>query len=121
MCEPWKPLNSPPARNGFAGAIGSAEPLAHWRRPMSTSLHWNLWTFELPGVLGGGMSGSGAADKAGNLAGCKSPHRQLPVFRRLAYLVRAAAVVPTAANTTAGQLGLLHPGLSCFVGRGWAR
>jgi hypothetical protein len=24
-------------------------------------------------------------------------------------------VVPTAANTTAGQLGLLHPGLLCFV------
>src|SRR5262245_56170670 len=91
MCEPWKPRNSPPARNGFAGAIGSAEPLAHRRRPMSTSLLWKLWMVELPGVLGGGMSGRGAADKAESLAGCKSPYRQLPEVGRLAYPGRAAA------------------------------
>ena len=34
-------------------------------------------------------SGRGAADKAANLAGCKSPCRQLPVFGRLACPVRA--------------------------------
>jgi hypothetical protein len=34
-------------------------------------------------------SGCGAADKAANLAGCKSPCRQLPVFGRLACPVRA--------------------------------
>jgi hypothetical protein len=45
----------------------------------------------LPGVVEGGMSGRGAADKAESLAGCKSPYRQLPVFGRLAYPVRAAA------------------------------
>ena len=33
----------------------------------------------------------GAADKTESLAGCKSPYRQLPVFGRLAYLVRAEA------------------------------
>jgi hypothetical protein len=32
-----------------------------------------------------------AADKAENLAGCKSPYRQLPVFGRLAYPERAEA------------------------------
>jgi hypothetical protein len=37
------------------------------------------------------MSGRGAADKAESLAGWKSPYRQLPVFRRLAYPVRAEA------------------------------
>jgi hypothetical protein len=37
------------------------------------------------------LIGRGAADKAENLAGCESPYRQLPVFRRLAYPVRAAA------------------------------
>jgi len=36
-------------------------------------------------------SGRGAADKAANLAGCKSPCRQLPVFGRLACPVRAEA------------------------------
>jgi len=36
-------------------------------------------------------SGRGAADKAANLAGCKSPYRQLPVFGRLACPVRAEA------------------------------
>jgi hypothetical protein len=46
---------------------------------------------ELLGVLGDGMSGRGAADKAESLAGCKSPYRQLPVFGRLAYPVRAEA------------------------------
>src|SRR5215813_8286063 len=73
MCEPWKPRNSPPARNGFAGAIGSAEPLAHRRRPMSTSLLWNLWMVELPGVLGGGMSGRSVQRKTGTTRG--SPRR----------------------------------------------
>jgi len=38
---------------------------------------------ELPGRV--------AADKAANLAGCKSPYRQLPVFGRLACPVRAEA------------------------------
>jgi len=35
------------------------------------------------------LPGRGAADKAANLAGCKSPGRQLPVFGRLACPVRA--------------------------------
>src|SRR5215468_3415988 len=35
--------------------------------------------------------GSGAADKTESLAGWKSPCRQLPVFGRLAFLVRAEA------------------------------
>ena len=73
MSEPWKPRNSPPARNGFVGAIGSAEPLAHRRRPMSTSLLWNLWMFELPGVLGDGMSGRNGQRKTGTTRG--SPRR----------------------------------------------
>ena len=64
---------SPPARNGFVGAIGSAEPLAHRRRPMSTSLLWNLWMFELPGVLGDGMSGRNGQRKTGTTRG--SPRR----------------------------------------------
>jgi hypothetical protein len=37
------------------------------------------------------QDGMGAADKAGSLTGCKSLYRQLPVFGRLAYPVRAAA------------------------------
>ena len=37
------------------------------------------------------LPGRGAADKAANLAGCKSPCRQLPVFGRLACPVRAEA------------------------------
>src|SRR5499426_840701 len=40
---------------------------------------------------GKSLSGNGAADKAENLAGCKSPYRQLLVFGRLAYPGRAAA------------------------------
>src|SRR5215510_12746713 len=50
-----------------------------------------LTIVELPGVVGGGMLGRGAADKAESLAGCKSPYRQLPEVGRLAYPGRAAA------------------------------
>jgi hypothetical protein len=38
-----------------------------------------------------GKDEMGAADKSEYLAGCESLHRQLPVFGRLAYLVRAEA------------------------------
>src|SRR5262245_36453762 len=40
---------------------------------MSTSLHWNLWMFELPGVLGDGMSGRNGQRKTGTARG--SPRR----------------------------------------------
>ena len=53
----------------ICGSLGSAEPLAHWRRPMSTSLHWNSWMFELPGVLGDGMSGRNGQRKTGTARG----------------------------------------------------
>jgi len=53
----------------ICGSVGSAEPLAHWRRPMSTSLLWNLSTFELPGVLGDGMSGRNGQRKTGTARG----------------------------------------------------
>ena len=47
-------------------------------------------TGEIPpsGIIGG-PRGEKAADKAESLAGCKSLYRQLPVFGRLAYPVRA--------------------------------
>src|SRR5262249_36091124 len=90
MCEPGsREIRAP--RETDCGINGSAEPLRSRRRPMSTSLLWNLSTYELPVVIEDGMSGRGAADKAESLAGCKSPYRQLPVFGRLAYPGRAAA------------------------------
>src|SRR5262249_45953383 len=36
---------------------------------MSTSLHWNLWMFELPGGLGDGMSGRNGQRKTGTIRG----------------------------------------------------
>jgi hypothetical protein len=72
MREPWKPRNLRP-RGTDCGILGSAEPLAHRRRPMSTSLLWNLWMFELPGVLGDGMPGRNGQRKPGTARG--SPRR----------------------------------------------
>jgi hypothetical protein len=43
------------------------------RRPMSTSLPWNLSMFELPGVLGGGMPRRNGQRKPGTVRG--SPRR----------------------------------------------
>src|SRR6516162_8810520 len=50
----------------------------------------------------------GAADKAESLAGCKSPYRQLPVFRRLAYPMRGEA-------TNRVLLGRKSPGCPAAV------
>ena len=38
-----------PPREADCGDIGSAEPLTCRRRPMSTSLRWNLWMSNSPG------------------------------------------------------------------------
>jgi hypothetical protein len=55
------------------GSLGRAEPLALWRRPMSTPLRWNLWVSERLGVLGDGMSGRNEQRKTGTARG--SPRR----------------------------------------------
>src|SRR5215831_6237993 len=74
-----------------SGRIGSGKSSVAARRPTIDVAALELIIVELPGVVGGGMPGRGAADKAESLAGCKSPYRQLPVFGRLAYPGRAAA------------------------------
>jgi hypothetical protein len=63
----------PRPREPDCGVLGSAEPLAHRRRPMSTSLLWNLWMLGLSGVLGGGMSGRNGQRTPGTARG--SPRR----------------------------------------------
>ena len=55
------------------GSFGSAEPLRSRRRPMSTSLLWNLSMFELPGVIEDGMPGWNVQRKPGTARG--SPRR----------------------------------------------
>jgi hypothetical protein len=75
----------------ICGTVGSAEPLTSRRRLRQRRCSGTYRRLNSPGSVGDGMPGRGAADKAGSLAGCKSPYRQLPAFRRLAYLVRAAA------------------------------
>ena len=62
-----------PPRKMDCGDIGSAEPLNPRRRPMSTSLLWNLSTLELSGVLGDGMSERNGQRKPGTTRG--SPRR----------------------------------------------
>jgi hypothetical protein len=57
------------SREADCGIIGSAEPLFPWRRPMSTSLLWNSWMSELPGVVGDGMSGWNGQRKPGTTRG----------------------------------------------------
>jgi hypothetical protein len=60
-------------READCGSVGSAEPLSSRRRPMSTSLHWNLSMFELPGVVEDGMPGRNGQRKPGTARG--SPRR----------------------------------------------
>ena len=60
-------------RETDCGILGSAEPLRSRRRPMSTSLLWNLSMFELPGVIEDGMSGRNVQRKPGTARG--SPRR----------------------------------------------
>jgi hypothetical protein len=68
MCEPWKPRNVSPRET---------ELRDHWEcrtadlsvKAMSTSLLWNLSTFELPGVAGDGMSGRNGQRKPGTARG----------------------------------------------------
>src|SRR5215470_317519 len=57
----------------ICGSLGSAEPIKTRRRPMSTSLHWNLRKFELPGVVEDGMLGRNGKRKPGTSRG--SPRR----------------------------------------------
>src|SRR5271169_6230609 len=61
------------SRETDCGGYGSAETLAYRRRPMSTSLLWNLSTFELPGVVKDGMPGRNVQRKPGTSRG--SPRR----------------------------------------------
>src|SRR5215510_4985003 len=72
MSEPGS-LEIPYPRETDCGRFGSAEPLSPWRRPTSTSLLWNLWMFELPGVVEGGMSVGNGKQKPGTARG--SPRR----------------------------------------------
>jgi hypothetical protein len=72
MGEPGS-LEIPYPREADCGRIGSAEPLSPWRRPTSTSLLWNLWMFELPGDVEGGMSVGNGKKKPGTARG--SPRR----------------------------------------------
>jgi hypothetical protein len=67
-----KPRKTCPARNGLRD-FGSAEPLRSRRRPMSTSLLWNLSMSELPGVIEDGMPGWNVQRKPGTARG--SPRR----------------------------------------------
>ena len=67
-----KPRKSNPARNGLRD-FGSAELLRSRRRPMSTSLLWNLSMIELPGVIEDGMPGWNVQRKLGTARG--SPRR----------------------------------------------
>ena len=60
-------------READCGSLGSAEPLRSRRRPMSTSLLWNLSMIELPGVREDGMSGRNVQRKPGTARG--SPRR----------------------------------------------
>src|SRR5467141_2683664 len=56
-------------RETDCGILGSAEPLRSRRRPMSTSLLWNLSMFELPGVIEDGMPGWNVQRKPGTTRG----------------------------------------------------
>jgi hypothetical protein len=67
-----KPRKLTPARNGLRD-FGSAEPLKTRRRPMSTSMLWNLSVIELPGVREDGMPGRNVQRKPGTARG--SPRR----------------------------------------------
>ena len=61
-------------------------------------------------------SGRGAVDKAANLARCKSLRRQLPVFGRLGYPVRAEATT----HVLPGRKSLGRPyGTAVAVGATW--
>ena len=60
-------------RETDCGILGSAEPLRSRRRPMSTSLLWNLSMSELPGVIEDGMPGRNVQRKPGTARG--SPRR----------------------------------------------
>src|SRR5499427_653277 len=72
MCEPGsREIRAP--RETDCGINGSAEPLRSRRRPMSTSLLWNLSTYELPVVIEDGMSGRSGQRKPGTARG--SPRR----------------------------------------------
>src|SRR5215831_12408954 len=72
MCEPGsREIRAP--RETDCGINGSAEPLRSRRRPMSTSLLWNLSTYELPVVIEDGMSGRSGQQKPGTARG--SPRR----------------------------------------------
>ena len=68
MCEPWKPRNGSPARNGLRGNWECRA--AH----MSAKAHVDipaleLMDVELPGVLGDGMSGRNVQRKTGTARG----------------------------------------------------
>jgi len=73
MCQPLKPRKDQARVKRICGSFGSAELLRIRRRPMSTSLHWNLWVFELPGVVEDGMPGRNGQRKPGTARG--SPRR----------------------------------------------
>jgi hypothetical protein len=90
MGEPWKPRNLSTRVKRIAGTLGVPSHCTLGEGYVDIPA-LELTDVELLGVLGDGMPGRGAADKAGNLAGCKSPYRQLPVLGRLAYLVVATS------------------------------
>src|ERR1035437_10947185 len=79
-CRP-RPTICPVLRANEPLARKSGTPLAHWHRRWILAINY----------LGERGSEGGAADKAANLARWKSLCRQLPVFGRLAYPVRAEA------------------------------
>ena len=92
-----KPRKTCPARNGLRDS-GSAGPLRFRRRPMSTSLLWNLSMFELPGVIEDGMPGRNVQRKPGPARGSPRRSRTAKAFYaggEVAMCLRAGRMGPT--------------------------
>jgi len=91
MCEPWKPRNGSPARNGLRGNWECRA--AHMSAKAYIDIPaLELMDVELPGVVGGGMSGRNGQRKPGTTRG--SPRRsrtaKAPHISRWAVKLRCA-------------------------------
>jgi hypothetical protein len=72
-CEPVKPRKTSVHLKRMMAKLGSAEPLAPWRRPMPLVKNRASAANGLPGVHEGGMPGRNAQRKHGTT--CGSPRR----------------------------------------------
>ena len=88
MCEPGS-LEIQDLRETGCRSVGSAEPLSSRRRPMSTSILWNLSMLELPGVVEDGMSGKNGERKPGTARGSPRRSRTAKASRISRYAVKS--------------------------------